>query len=120
MRAQSVESFLISAVRGAGSWVVVLEFRPTCDEEADWSWLSCSLPWLPDLGQGRGLICEDLRRHGLGLVIVEGEEEARRCFEMVEGYRVSARVFTSAGEKVDWPREDRRPRRRRASRGALT
>jgi hypothetical protein len=119
MRAQNVESFLISAVLGAGAWIVVLDFLPTDDEEADWSWLSWSLPWLAELGNGRGTICEDLRRHGLGLLIVEGEEEARRCFDRIEGCRVSARVFTSSGEKVCWPREDRRPRRRRASRGML-
>lgn len=114
MRAQRVESFLISAVRRAGAWMLVLEFRPTGDEEADWSWLSWSLPWLRELGDGRATICEDLRRHGLGLLVVESEEEARRCYEMIEGNRVWPRVFTSVGEKVDWPRPARRrPRRRR-------
>jgi hypothetical protein len=109
MRAQSIGSFLISAVRGAGHWILVLEFWPTCDEEADWSWLSWSLPWLPELGGDRGIICEDLRRHGFGLVVVEGEEEARRCFEMIQGTRVSSRVFTSKGDELRW--EPAKPRR---------
>jgi hypothetical protein len=111
MRVEKVADLLSSALRTSGEWFLLLEFWPTPDEEADWSWMSWSLPWLPELGDARGTLCGDLRRHGIGLLAVEGEEEARRCFERIQGFRVSATVFTSAGDRLLWEPAERRPRR---------
>lgn len=116
MRALRVEDFLIAAIRRSEQWVVWLEFHPTDDEEADWSWLSWSLPWLQELGEGRATLCTDLRRHGVGLVACEGEEEARSCFERIQGYRVGVTVYPRRG--ADWSMAARRQPRKKRKRPA--
>ena len=114
MRALCVESFLTEAVRRSGQWVLWLEFFPTSDEEADWSWLSWSLPWLAELGDDRGTICSDLRRHGVALVVCDGEAEALSCSERIRGFRVGRRVFACTGAvKTSGSRAHRQPVRKR-------
>lgn len=115
MRAERVANVVTSAIRRSGEWFLLLEFRPTPDEEADWSWLSANLLWLHEMGRGYATVCSDLRDHGMGLVAVSGEEEARRCFEGIEGFRVSATVFSSTGDRLPWVRPRQRSRRRRSS-----
>jgi len=94
--------FVTVAIKRSGRWMLVLDFYPTNDEEADWSWLSWTLPWLPELGNDRSRVCEELRRHGLTLVSCADGEEARRLLDQIQGYRVGATVFTDRGEKTPW------------------
>jgi hypothetical protein len=118
MRALRLVDFLTDAVRRSGQWMLVLEFWPTDDEEADWSWLSWALPWLPELGADRGRVCGELRRHGMALVECAGEEEARRLLDQIQGFMVAAKVFTSSGVETGWALPGNRPGAKRFSRWA--
>jgi hypothetical protein len=102
MEALRVLDVVTVAVKRCGRWMLLLDFWPTEDEEADWSWLSWTLPWLPELGDDRGRVCGELRRHGLSLVACENEEEARRLLDQIRGFRVGAKVFTDTGAEADW------------------
>jgi hypothetical protein len=102
MEALRILDFVTVAIKRSGRWMLVLEFWSTDDEEADWSWLSWTLPWLPELGDDRGKVCGELRRHGLALISCADGEEARRLLDQVQGYRVGATVFTDRGEKTPW------------------
>lgn len=109
MEALRLEDFLTAAIKRSGRWMLLLDFCPTDNEEADWSWLSYTLPWLPDLGADRGRVCSELRRHGLALVVCESEEEARRLLDQIQGFRVGAKVFTNTGAETNWTLPGNRP-----------
>jgi hypothetical protein len=109
MRALRLVDFLTATIKRSGQWMLVLEFWPTEDEEADWSWLSWTLPWLPELAGDRGMVCGELRRHGLALVACESEEEARRLFDQIQGFRVGVKVFASSGAETGWALPGNRP-----------
>ena len=118
LRALRLVDFVNAAIRRSGQWMLVLEFWPTDDEEADWSWLSWTLPWLRELGGDRGRVCGELRRHGLALVECASEEEARRLFDQIQGFRVAAKVFTSSGAETGWALSGKPSRAKRHSRRA--
>lgn len=101
MEALRLVDFVTVAIKRYGRWMLVLDFWPTDDEEADWSSLSWTLPWLPELREDRGRVCEELRRHGLALVVCADEEEARRLLNQIQGFRVGAKVFTDRGEETN-------------------
>jgi predicted helicase len=85
----------------AGVWRLELRFKASRDEEADWSWFSPSLRWLPELPTGeRVLLCEGLRRDGQVVLSCEGPEEAFRLFSGVRGPRIAARVLEPDGREV--------------------
>lgn len=109
MEALRLVDFVAVAIKRYGRWMLVLDFWPTHDEEADWSSLSWTLPWLPELGDDRGRVCEELRRHGLALVVCADEEEARRLLDQIQGFRVGAKVFTDSGAETDWGLPGNRP-----------
>jgi hypothetical protein len=102
MEALRLLDFVTVALKRSGHWMLVLDFWPTDDEEADWSSLSWTLPWLAELGDDCGRVCDELRRHGLALVSCAGEEEARRLLDQIQGFRVGATVFTDRGENTQW------------------
>lgn len=125
MEALRLLDFVSVAIKRSGRWMLVLDFWPTDDEEADWSSLSWTLPWLSELGDDRGRVCDELRRHGLALVSCADEEEARRLLDQVQGFRVGAKVFTDSGEETNWSlpgnrpgakSKEKRPRRRSSPR----
>ena len=123
MEALRLLDFVTGAIKRSGRWILLLDFWPTEDEEADWSWLSYTLPWLSELGDDRGKVCTELRRHGLAIVTCADEEEARRLLSEIQGFRVGAKVFTNLGEQTAWglpgnlPRAKsaQKPRRRRSA-----
>jgi hypothetical protein len=78
MEALRLLDFVTVAIKRSGRWMLLLDFWPTDDEEADWSSLGWTLPWLSELGDNRGRVCDELRRHGLALVSCADEEECRR------------------------------------------
>jgi predicted helicase len=85
----------------AASWRLELRFEASRDEEADWSWFSPSLRWLPELPtRERVLLCEGLRREGLVALACEGPEEALRLLSGVRGPRIAARVLEGGGREV--------------------
>jgi len=121
MEALRLLDFVTAAIKGSGRWMLVLDFWPTDGEEADWSSLSWALPWLSELGDDRGRVCDELRRHGLALVVCADEEEAHRLLNQIQGYRVGAKVFTNSGAETNWglpgnrpgaKSKERRPRRK--------
>lgn len=108
MEALRLLDFVTAAIKRSGRWMLVLDFWPTQDEEADWSWLSWTLPWLSGLG-GTVCVCTQLRRHGLALVACADEEEARRLLDQIRGFKVGARVFTNTGAETNWALPGNRP-----------
>lgn len=102
MEALRLLDFVTVAIKRYGRWTLVLDFWPTDDEEADWSSLSWTLPWLPELGGDRGRVCGELRRHGLALVVCADEDEAHRLLDRIQGFRVGAKVFNDRGEETNW------------------
>ena len=104
MEALRLLDFVSVAIKRSGRWMLVLDFFPTDDEEADWSSISWTIPWLSELRADHRNACvgTQLRRHGLALVACENEEEARRLLNQIQGYRVGATVFTDTGEKTSW------------------
>lgn len=127
MEALRILDIVTVAIKRSGRWMLLLDFWPTDDEEDDWSWLSWTLPWLPELrGNHRNIcVCTELRRHGLALVACENEEEARRLLDQIQGFRVGAKVFTDTGEETNWalpenrppgPKSKEKPKRRRSPR----
>lgn len=102
MEALRLLDFVAVAIKRSGRWMLVLDFWPTDDEEADWSFLSWTLPWLPELGDDRGRVCSELRRHGVALVACADGEEARRLFDQIQGFRVGTKVFTNVGVETHW------------------
>ena len=88
MEALRLGYFVTVAIKCHGTWMLLLDFFPTDDEEADWSSLSWTLPWL--------------LRHGLALVMCADENEAHRLLDQIQGFRVEAKVFTDSGEETNW------------------
>ena len=113
MEVHRLEDLVKLALRERRAWFLLLVFRPTEDEMEDWSQLSQALPWLREFGQGRGALCEELRRHGLAVIGCSSEEEAHRLFREVRGWRLSIEVLASDGSSVLWERStcDRERRR---------
>lgn len=125
MEALRLLDLVTVAIKRSGRWMLVLDFWPTNDEEADWSSLSWTLPWLSELGDDRGRVCEELRRHGLTVISCADEEDARRLLDQIQGFRVGAKVFTDSGAETNWglpgnrpgtKSKERRPRRRSSPR----
>ncbi|HEX7186374.1 MAG TPA: hypothetical protein VF756_31420 [Thermoanaerobaculia bacterium] len=105
---------LVKQTLAGRPWVVLLDFKPSDDEEGDWSLL---WPALRGLGhESIASLIRNLREHGLGAVVCGSEEEARRLFAGVRTFRVGLEVFDGEGRRVSWERPD--PRRRR-TRGGL-
>jgi hypothetical protein len=109
MEALRLLDIVTVAIKRSGRWMLVLDFWPTDDEEADWSSLSWTLPWLSELGDDRGRVCGELRRHGLALVSCADEDEARKLLDQIQGFRVGATVFTDTGEDTHWGLPGNRP-----------
>jgi type ISP restriction-modification system protein len=98
MKVRSVGELVRSTLSRPGqSSYLLLRFRPTADELEDHSLLSQALPWLPELGRERAEFCDDLRRHGLGVVACAGAKEARRLLRQIRGRRLFAQVFAHRG-----------------------
>jgi hypothetical protein len=87
----------------AAPWGLLLRFRRTDDEGEDHSMLSQSLPWLAELGQERGLLCEDLHRYGLGVVACASEKEARQRLQAVQGRRLAAELLVAGRPAIREP-----------------
>src|SRR4051812_1451774 len=80
--------------RPLGSWCLLLTFAATDDEEADFSWMSFTIPW----HRQAALDLETLRRDGFALVACEGGPmEAFQLLGAMLGRRVGARVFDPEG-----------------------
>jgi hypothetical protein len=95
---RSVRDLLSFALANLPGFPLVLRFRASDDEEGDWSHISQSLPWLHAVGQdGFGTVCENLREHGLAIVIC-ATEEARSRLKILRG-RVGREYGLSAGRK---------------------
>jgi hypothetical protein len=109
MEALRLLDFVTVAIKRSGQWMIILDFWPTHDEDADWSWLSWTLPWLSELENDRGKVCGELRRHGLALVACADEEEARTLLNQIQGFRVGAKVFTNTGTETNWALPGNRP-----------
>jgi hypothetical protein len=94
MEARSVRDIVSSALATPGQpCCLLLGFKPG-DDELDFAE---TLPWLGELGQvGRETLCEDLRRHGLGVVVCADPAEAERLAGAVRGGRLSAQLCTAA------------------------
>ncbi|HEX7185126.1 MAG TPA: hypothetical protein VF756_25080 [Thermoanaerobaculia bacterium] len=99
---------LVRAAVARDPWVLLLEFRPSDDELADWMLLSPSLLALDP--SARSQLMRDLRRYGLGVVLCASEEEARRLLDGIRTWRLRAEVFVE-GRQVSWPRPGRTRRR---------
>src|SRR5215467_11386379 len=80
------------ATRQGQPCYLLLDFKPGDDEIEDYSHFSRTLPWLRELGSGRATLCENLRRHGLGVVACANEAEARRLHDAVRDGRVSVQL----------------------------
>src|SRR5688572_17114294 len=66
LRVLSVRELVTLALCTLPGYPLVLGFKPTDDEEADWSYISGSLPWLHTAGEGGfGTVCGNLREHRL-------------------------------------------------------
>ncbi len=96
MEIHSLGAVLRRALAGVAACGVLLRFRATADELADCEQVSWALPWLWKL-EKPGVLAEDLRSHGLGVVICVDEEEARRLVAEIRGERVWAEVVRSPG-----------------------
>jgi hypothetical protein len=77
LRVLSVRELLVLALRTLPGYPLVLGFKPTDDEMADWSYISGSLPWLQTTDRF-GTVCENLREHRLAVVICSTEEARSR------------------------------------------
>lgn len=110
MEVPGVRDLVKQALAGQ-PWVVLLDFRRSEDEEADWSLLWPSLLGLEP--KATGSLIHNLREHGLGVVVCGSEEEARRLFAGVHTSRVGLEVFDGEGRRVSWERLDLRRRRTR-------
>ena len=83
----SVRELLRLALGTLPGYPLVLGFKPTDDEEADWSYISGSLPWLHTTGEdGFGTVCGNLREHRIAVVICSTEEA--RCRLEILGRRI--------------------------------
>lgn len=90
----SLSACLEQALRRPGmGWRLLLRFHASGDAVEDCSQLSQALPWLRRLERGRPVLCEDLRRHGFGIVVCSDAEEAWRLLGAVRSGRVSGVVF---------------------------
>jgi hypothetical protein len=93
-------------------WWVLLEFRRTDDEVADWSLLSASLRALED-GHRIARVISDLREHALAVVFCDSEEEVRRLLGGIRARRLWVWAYAS-GRLTGWqPPEPKRCRRRK-------
>jgi hypothetical protein len=74
LRVVPIRDLVASALASLPGFPLVLGFKPTTDEVADWSTISAALPWLHTLGEeGFGTICENLRDHRLAVVLCSTE-----------------------------------------------
>jgi type ISP restriction-modification system protein len=99
MKVRRLDELLRTTLSGEPAWLL-LRFRPTEDEIEDWTTFSQALPWLAALGERGGGLCEDLRRHGLGVVACNSEEEAQRLLEQVADTYEQRGRLSSPGEWV--------------------
>ncbi len=91
MEIHRLDEFVRRALGDAAACGVLLRFRATDNELADYEQVSWALPWLWKL-QRPGVLTEDLRSHGLGVVICVNEEEARRLIAEIRGPKVWAEL----------------------------
>ena len=98
VRVLPLRELLSSALATLPGFPLVLGFRATDDEEGDWSHISASLPWLHTVGeQGFGTLCENLRAHGLAVVLCSSEEA--RCRLEIQRGRVRREYGFPAGKE---------------------
>src|SRR4051794_5420759 len=94
MEARSIRDLVSRALTAPGQpCSLLLDFKPGDDEIEDWSYFSQALPWLRELGRGRGTLCENLREHGLGVVACADEAEAERLHGAVRVGRLSVKLY---------------------------
>lgn len=101
---------LLEETLASRPWWVLLEFRRTDDEVADWSLLSHSLRELEDAHRIARVI-SDLRDHALAVVLCDSEEEVRRLLGGIRARRLWVWVYV-AGKPVGWSPPEPKTRRR--------
>jgi type ISP restriction-modification system protein len=76
-----------------GPCYLLLRFSATIDANADSVYLRNALPWFEDLPCGKNRLVQDLRSHGLGIVLCANAREAVQLRVQVRGGRLTAKVL---------------------------